>query len=272
MGQGRGRFIVALVIAIFSLLSYFGYKETNPVTGEAQHIRIKPEDEIALGLQAAPEMAAQFGGPSPNRRGQAQVEEVGQQLVANSAARQTPYRFQFHLLDDDKTINAFALPGGQIFITDALFNRLERKSELAGVLGHEIGHVVARHGAEHLAKAQLMQGLGGAAVIAASDPDRPGASQRNAMLAMAIGQLINMRFGRDDELESDRLGVRLMAESGYDPRGLIALMKVLDKSTEGKGRPPEFFSTHPNPEHRVQEIQAAIQEKFPNGIPQGLEQ
>lgn len=268
--MGRGRFLIALVLAIFSMLSYFGYREVNPVTGEAQHIRIKPEDEIALGLQAAPELEQQFGGPSPNRRGHAQVEAVGQRLVANSAARETPYRYQFHLLDDDKTINAFALPGGQVFITDALFNRLERESELAGVLGHEIGHVVGRHGAEHLAKQQLMQGLGGAAVIASSDPDRPGASQRNAMLAVAIGQLVNMRFGREDELKADSLGIRFMTEAGYDPRGMIALMKILAASSEGKGRPPEFFSTHPNPEHRIDQIKAAIQEKFPNGIPEGL--
>ena len=264
--MGRGRFIIALVLALFSLFSYFGYREYNPITAETQHIRIQPADEIALGLQAAPELAAQFGGPSSNRRGAAQVEAVGQRLVSNTVVRESPYRFQFHLLDDDKTINAFALPGGQIFITDALFNRLERESELAGVLGHEVGHVVARHGAEHLAKQQLMQGLGGAAVIASADPERPGAAQRNAVLAMAIGQMINMRFGRDDELESDRLGVRFMAEAGYDPRGLIALMKILAASSEGKGRPPEFFSTHPNPERRIDQIKAAIQERFPNGI------
>jgi beta-barrel assembly-enhancing protease len=272
MGQGRGRFVIALVLAIFSLLSYFGYREYNPITAETQHIRIQPEDEIALGLQAAPELAAQYGGPSSNQRGQAQVEAVGQRLVSNTVVRESPYRFQFHLLDDDKTINAFALPGGQVFITDALFNRLEHESELAGVLGHEVGHVVARHGAEHLAKQQLMQGLGGAAVIASSDPDRPGASQRNAMLAMAVGQLINMRFGRDDELESDRLGVRFMSEAAYDPRGLISLMKILAASSEGKGRPPEFFSTHPNPERRVEQLKAVIQERFPNGLPEGLKQ
>jgi predicted Zn-dependent protease len=85
-----------------------------------------------------------------------------------------------------------------------------------------------------------------------------------------IGSLVTMRFGRNDELESDRLGVRLTAESGYDPRSMTALMKILDESSEGN-RPPEFFSTHPNPDNRIQRIEAAIKEQFPNGVPQGLE-
>jgi predicted Zn-dependent protease len=85
-----------------------------------------------------------------------------------------------------------------------------------------------------------------------------------------IGQLVNMRFGRQDELESDQLGVRFTSEAGYDPRSLIALMKILDESSQGN-RPPEFFSTHPNPENRVQQIQTAIRERFPDGVPEGLE-
>src|SRR5205823_4237900 len=94
------------------------------------------------------------------------VEQVGAEVVANSDASKTDYKYQFHLLNDDQTVNAFALPGGQVFITDALLTRLKTKGELAGVLGHEVGHVVARHSAAHMAKAQLTQGLTGAAVIA----------------------------------------------------------------------------------------------------------
>jgi predicted Zn-dependent protease len=85
-----------------------------------------------------------------------------------------------------------------------------------------------------------------------------------------IGQLVSMRFGRQDELESDDLGVRLASEAGYDPRSMIGLMKILSASSEG-GRPPEFFSTHPNPENRVERIEAAIQKRFPDGVPEGLE-
>jgi predicted Zn-dependent protease len=129
--------------------------------------------------------------------------------------------------------------------------------------------VVARHGAEHIAKQQLTQGLTGAAVLATYDPNNPS-SRSSAAVAAMIGQLVNMRFGRQDELESDRLGVRFTSETGYDPRSLVALMKILDQSSQGN-RPPEFFSTHPNPENRIQRIQAAVQEQYPNGVPEGLE-
>jgi predicted Zn-dependent protease len=266
----RSRLLVALVVAAISILGYFGSSVFNPITEEKQHVAgITPEQEVALGLQAAPEMAQQFGGLDPDPAAQARVDQIGERLVSRSAAGQTPYRYEFHLLDDPETINAFALPGGQVFITEGLLRRLKTDGQLAGVLGHEIGHVVARHGAEHIAKQQLTQGLSGAAVLATYDPSDPS-SRGSAAVAAMIGQLVTMRFGRQDELESDRLGVRFASEAGYDPRSLIALMKILEESSQGN-RPPEFFSTHPNPENRIQRIQAAIQERFPNGVPEGLE-
>ena len=126
-----------------------------------------------------------------------------------------------------------------------------------GVLGHEIGHVVARHSAEHMAKAQLTEGLTGAAVLATYDPNNP-ASAGSAQVAMLIGQMINMKFGRDDELESDFLGVCFINDTGYNPEELIRVMQVLAEASQGNA-PPEFFSTHPNPENRIQRIQEAIQ-------------
>lgn len=256
-GSGMGRLILAGVIALVSIISYFGSRQDNPVTGETQYIGITVEQEIALGLQAAPQMAAEFGGLDPNEQDQAIVDEVGQFIVQNSPAGRTPYEFDFHLLEDDQTINAFALPGGQIFITRALYDQLQKEGELAGVLGHETGHVVARHSAEHIAKAKLTEGLTGAAVIATYDPDNP-ASAGSAQVAALIGQLINLKFGRDDELEADFLGVCFMNDSGYDPNELISVMQILAASRQGE-QPPEFFSTHPNPESRVQRIQEAIQ-------------
>jgi predicted Zn-dependent protease len=257
-------------MAIIALWGYYTSREYNPVTKETQHVGLSVDQEIALGLRSAPELAQQHGGLSRDERGRALVEEVGRRIVQRSAAGKTPYRFQFHLLDDDRTINAFALPGGQVFMTEALGRRLRSRGEVAGVLGHEIVHVVARHGAEHLAKQQLVQGLGGAAVIATYDPNDPRSSQQRAMLAMAITQLINLRYGRDDELESDRLGVRFMSEAGYDPRAMLRVMEVLAAASRGP-RPPEFFTTHPNPDRRMERIRQAIQEQFPNGVPSGLE-
>jgi len=252
-----GRLLFAAIIAIASIISYCGSQQDNPVTGETQYIGITVEQEIALGLQAAPQMAQEFGGLDPDENAQAIVDQVGNLIVQSSPASQTPYEYDFHLLEDSQTINAFALPGGQIFITRALLDRLQTEGELAGVLGHEIAHVVARHSAEHIAKAQLTEGLTGAAVIATYDPDNP-ASANSAQVAALIGQLINLKFGRDDELESDYLGVCFINDAGYDPEELISVMQILAEASQGNA-PPEFFSTHPNPENRMQRIQEAIQ-------------
>ena len=257
-GSGcSGRLLMAAAIAAFSLFSYFSSRQDNPVTGETQYIDITPEQEIALGLEAAPQMAAEFGGLDESAADQAVVDEVGNRIVQSSPAGSSPYQFDFHLLDDDQTINAFALPGGQVFITRALYDKLTTEGELAGVLGHEIGHVIARHSAEHIAKAKLTEGLTGAAVIAAYDPNNPSSASR-AQIAVLIGQLINLKFGRDDELESDYLGVCFMNDTGYDPNEMTQVMEILAASQTGD-RPPEFFSTHPNPENRIQRIQQAIQ-------------
>jgi predicted Zn-dependent protease len=233
-------------------------------------VGITPEQEIALGLQAAPEMAAQFGGLDSDEQAQALVDDVCRRIIENSSAGDTEWPFDCHLLADTETINAFALPGGPLFITAALFNNLETEGQLAGVMAHEIGHVVARHSAQQIAKQQLTQGLTGAAVIATYDPNDPS-TQRTAQVAALIGQLVNMRFGREDELQSDRLGVQFMADAGYDPRSMVNVMEILAQASQGN-QPPEFFSTHPNPENRIARIEEAIQAEFPNGVPEGLDQ
>jgi len=252
-----GRLIMAAAIALFSIISYFGSKQDNPITGETQYVNITPEQEIALGLQAAPQMAQEFGGEDENASDQAIVDQIGNNVLQGSPASRSPYQFEFHLLNDDQTINAFALPGGQIFITRALYDKLQTEGELAGVLGHEIGHVVARHSAEQIAKTQLTEGLTGAAVIATYDPNNP-ASANSAQVAVLIGQLINLKFGRDDELEADRYGVCFMNDTGYDPNEMISVMQILEASSSGN-EPPEFFSTHPSPANRIQRIQEDIQ-------------
>lgn len=265
---GKGRLIIAAVMVLISLAGYYGARSYNPVTDEVQHVSISPDQEVAIGLQAAPSMAEQYGGLHPDQKAQQLVDRICHDLVEKTPAKDTEYQFDCHVLADEQTINAFALPGGQVFITAGLMGKLETEAQLAGVLGHEIGHVVARHGAEHIAKQKLTQGLTGAAVIASYDPNDP-ASRRNAGVAMVIGQLVNMRFGRQDELESDRLGVRFMADAGYDPRQMVGVMKILAASGGGS-RQPEFFSTHPNPENRIANIESAIQQEFPQGVPGGL--
>lgn len=268
--RGGGRLVIVLVIAGISFLSYFATRSVNPVTGKAQYVALSVDQEVVLGLQSAPELAQQFGGLHPDASAQATVDRVGERLLSRGfKGESVPYPFEFHLLADPETVNAFALPGGQIFITAALFTRLETEGQLAGVLAHEIGHVVERHGAEHLAKANLTQGLVGAVAVGATDT--AVSPQQAAAVAAAIGQVINMKYGRDDELESDQWGLTLMARAGYDPRAMERVMQILAESSGGRGGQPEFFSTHPNPENRIERIRKAIETMFPNGVPDSLE-
>ncbi|OON69977.1 M48 family metallopeptidase [Hymenobacter sp. CRA2] len=267
--RGNLRYLIALVVAGFSLITYYCNRQTNPVTGEVQHVNMTTEQEIALGLQAAPQMAQQYGGLYPDQQAQDAIDRIGATLVQASGAGRSPYRFDFHLLADQNTINAFALPGGQVFITAGLLKHLKTEGQVAGVLGHEIGHVIGRHSAEQLAKTQLTQGLAGAAGIAAYDPDRPGGSLANAAIAAAIAKVVNLRFGREDELDADRQAVKYTAQAGYDPRAMIQVMQILQEQG-GSGRGPEFMSTHPDPGNRIGVLQREIQEEFPSGLPGGL--
>ncbi|GAB3866061.1 M48 family metallopeptidase [Hymenobacter segetis] len=265
------RFIIAIIVAAVSLFGYYFNTSKNEVTGETQHVNMSADQEIALGVQAAPEMAAQYGGESPDARATAAVQAVGQKIISSTKAGQTPYKFQFHLLADDHTINAFALPGGQVFITQGLLKNLTSEGQLAGVLAHEIGHVVGRHSAAQVAKSNLTQGLAGAATIASYDPNSPGSSVAKAAVAAAIAKVISLRFGRNDELEADKLAVDFTPKAGYDPRAMIKVMEML-QSQEGRSSTPEFLSTHPDPGNRIGELQKEIAAEYPQGVPAGLKQ
>jgi len=260
--MGRARLVVAAIIALFAIITYFGSTSENPLTGEKQRVAMTPEQEIALGYKSAPEMAAQMGGVSRNAQAVALVQRVGDGLARQSVAAKSPYRFSFHVLADPKTVNAFALPGGPVFITEGLLRLLKTEAELGGVLGHEIGHVVARHSSERLAKQQLTQNLLGALVAGSGD-------YTTAQIGQMVGSMINMKYGREDELEADALGIRIMVEAGYDPRGMIRVMEVLAKASGGS-RQPEFVSTHPAPENRAERIKQAIAKQYPNGVPENL--
>jgi len=245
-GSWRIRILIGLAIVAFAFIRRCSNQEENPYTGRTQNIDMTAEQEIAIGLQSAPEMAQQHGGLYPDERLQNLVDKVGNKLVQNSVASETPYRYEFHLLADDRTINAFALPGGQIFITYALFSQLN-EAQLAGVLGHEIGHVIGRHSAERIAESSFWQTLATGASV--------GGDMGNVVAG--IGQNTLLTNGRGDELESDDLGVWFMIESGYDPNEMIEVMKIL-KAAAGPNRVPEFQSTHPDPENRIEKIKESI--------------
>lgn len=275
-GGMKMRLLIALGIALFAIISYYGNPgDRNEITGDTERVAIADEDqEMALGRQAAPEMAQQHGGASRDRAAQDQVNRIGAQLLRGledymaeleaetGQQLRNPYDFQFTLLADPQTVNAFALPGGQVFITQALYTRLTTEGELAGVLGHEVGHVVERHGNKRMAQQQLFAGLATAGGVVGGDAN-------SARMSQMIAQMVSMSYGREDELESDLWGVRLAARAGYDPRAMIGVMKVLDEAGGGGG-PPEMLSTHPKPANRIKYIQQVIRAEFPNGVPQGL--
>ncbi|MEM9806151.1 MAG: M48 family metallopeptidase [Cyanobacteria bacterium P01_D01_bin.56] len=267
MGSLLVRLFLGLLFVVFGLINYWGNTSYNPITGEEQRVALSPEQEVVLGQQGRQEILPQMGGLYPSQELQAYIDQVGQRVLQQSQAAQAPYPFEFDLIDDAGTINAFALPGGQIFVTTGLLKALDTESQLAGVLGHEIGHVVARHGAEHLAKQQLGAMLVNAIGIAASDDGQGG--QQAAVIAQAVNQLVSLRYGRGDELESDRLGFEFMTEANYNPEGIVGLMQIFE-AAESRGRPPEFFSTHPNPGNRVALLEEIIQAAYPNGIPDQL--
>ncbi len=260
-GRGGGsnvRLLMASAVVIVLLITYFGSQTTNPVTRDVQYINMTPDQEIAMGLQAAPVLAGEFGGYDANRSDLQRVRQIGQRIAYNSPASSTPYQFNYSLLADTQTVNAFALPGGQIFITRALYDHLQTDGELAGVLGHLTGHVVARHAAEHIVTSQLTQGLSGVAVIAACNPNSPNGCIAASEAAAIAGQLINMQFSRRDEAEADWLGVCFMNNSGFDPQDMLKALQVID-SLGQRPRPPEFLSTHPDPGSRITQIQQDIQ-------------
>lgn len=263
-GLPLGRLLIAAVVAIGGLVMYMSRTEVNPVTGEKQHIAMNVDQEKALGLEAAPQMAQQMGGVLDPRSDPdaARVAQLGAMLVQKSDASRSPYvgNFNFFLLKDPETVNAFALPGGQIFITRALYDRLENEAQLAGVLGHEIGHVINRHAAEHMAKGQLGTALVTAVGIGASD-DR-GRGQMAAYAAMMANQMLQLKYSRSDELESDNFGLKYMSQAGFTPAAMLDVMRIL-KAASGSRGGSNILATHPDPDARIERIQAYLKENAP---------
>ncbi|MBP6455291.1 MAG: M48 family metallopeptidase [Chitinophagaceae bacterium] len=243
------RLIIMLGFVLFSVASYYMKSQVNPVTGEKQRVDLSPEQEVAMGLQSAPSMAAEFGGLYPDENVQLKIRAIGMRIVNSSQAAKSPYQFNFHVLADENVINAFALPGGQIFITAALLKRLDSEDQVAAVLGHEIGHVINRHSAEQMAKQGLMNGIVQGVAM--------GSDMSGAQVANYVGQMMNLKYGRDDELEADDYGVRYTNDAGYNPRAAIRVQQILAEASGGKQR-DEMNSTHPSSESRIQKIEAAL--------------
>jgi predicted Zn-dependent protease len=223
---------------------------TNPATGKRQLMLVSEAQEIAMGKEADQEAIAAYGlYPDPDI--QAYVNELGQRLAAKSERPSLPWSFK---VVDDPAVNAFALPGGYVYVTRGIMAHLRSEAELAGVMGHEIGHVTARHSASQMSKQQLA--MGGLVLGMAVKPEL----QQFAGLAQQGLGLLFLKFGRDDENQADDLGLRYMTREAYDPGEMLEVFGVLDGVTraEGGGRMPDWLSTHPSPGNRLTRIQSQI--------------
>jgi predicted Zn-dependent protease len=253
----------ATILAFFILQACCA---TNPATGRLQWMLISERQEIQMGRSAVPEVEHQFGGVYCDHALTTYVNEVGGKLVP--VCHRPDLLYSFEILNTDIP-NAFALPGGFVFITRGLLIRLRSEAQLAGVLGHEIAHVCARHGAAHVSNAIGLKMLQAGLLIwaIASDVD-PEIILAAAVLSEVTVSLIMLGFSRADELEADTLGADYCYRAGYPPQALIEVLYLLDEieQASGSGDVPSFLRTHPKSRDRIKELEAYLQEKYPGSV------
>ncbi len=222
---------------------------TNPATGGHMFSLISEGQEIEMGREADASIVAQMGVVEDTAL-QRYVSDLGLRLARSSERPNLPWTFR---VVDDPIINAFALPGGYIYISRGILAHFNSEAELASVLGHEIGHVTARHSVQQLSKQQLGQiGLGVAQIAA------PQLGQFLGVAAAGL-ELLFLKFSRDDENQADRLGLRYMRRGGYDPREMVKVYQMLERVSAASGsRVPDWQSTHPNPVDRQERINAGV--------------
>jgi len=224
-----------------------------------------PQQDIQLGKQAAQEVEKKM--PLCNDpKVDAYLTKLGQRLVERLNTGGIQYPWEFHCVND-KAINAFALPGGFVFINRGAIEAADNEAQLAGVMAHELSHVALRHGTNQATKAQYAQlgtgilGVAGGIVGGAVGAAAAGAGQ------FAFGSVL-LKYSRGAETQADVMGTQVLYDSGYDPRAMAAFFENLNASGAGKA-PPEFFSDHPNPDHRIERVEEEIQKM--GGAPEGAQ-
>ncbi len=251
-------FLLLLTLGASSIASC----QINPVTGEQQFIIIDDQQEIALGDSVAGEVEAQYGGEYPDRALVSYVQQVGRRLAAHAERQTVPYRFSVVHSDE---VNAFAVPGGRIYVTTGLLARMSNEAQLAAVLGHEIGHVAARDSAVELSR---VMGVSLLVRIATSLAAGDGKSSKNAKNVAAVAGvvhgLISNGFSRDYEYRADQSGMRYMYKAGYNPLAMAQVMQIIQQEGGDKSAIEEFLSTHPSANKRIDEIEREIRSSYPD--------
>jgi predicted Zn-dependent protease len=263
-----GRFVAALLTA--AALAGCGTTVRNPVTGENERTVMTEPDEIAYGARAHAQIVQEYG-ELKNPALQAYVDGVGRKLAAQSHRAQLPWKFT---VLDSPEVNAFALPGGYIYITRGIMAYLDSEADLAGVLGHEIGHVTARHGAQQATR-QQRAGLGviaatiGGVLLEAAGVG--GAAQAASQVAQGVAAGHIAKYGREAETQADRLGAEYLARTRYDPTNMIDVIQVLKDQERfaadaaraaGRTEPaaPGWLASHPSNDQRLADIRGLAQQ------------
>jgi predicted Zn-dependent protease len=243
------------LLVVFLVLLLIGCAQT---ASNGPILNLLPEDkEIQIGRAYVPYSIEEFDGLSPDRQVQEYVRSMGLRLT-KVAERKLPY--EFYVVNSSQ-VNAFALPGGPVFITRGLLEKLSSESELAGVLAHELGHINARHHARFLEKQfglSLLLNIG--ALLVGNKPY----GQTLLQFGQVGAGLLSLKFSRDQEREADDYAVQYTYKIGYDPQGIIRVFELFE-SMESGGRPPEWLSTHPLPETRIKEVSQDIAKLRPSG-------
>jgi predicted Zn-dependent protease len=243
---------VAAQRSLLTVLATFatGGCATNPATGARQLTLVSESQEIGMGRDYDREVVASMG-LYPDTGLQRYVQQLGARLAATSERPNLPWTFR---VVDDPVVNAFALPGGFIYVTRGILAHLNSEAELAGVVGHEIGHVTARHSVSQMSRQRLAQF--GLAIGTIASPE----VERYAGAASAALGVLFLKYSRDDEQQADDLGLRYMRRGNYDPRELPDVFRMLERvsAAQGGGRAPEWLATHPNPENRLERIAQQI--------------
>lgn len=257
------RLLSALVSVLTALSSGLLGCATNPATGRPQLMLLSDSQEIRLGSRAAPQVAAKFGGPLADAAAQRWIQNLGLGIATRSHRARMPWRFQ---ILKSQLPNAFALPGGYIFITSGLLRLLDTEEQVAAALAHEVGHVNARHVVDNLQRA-----LGTQLILRAVSRAAGDRAEAAVPITRIVLKMTNLGFTREQELEADRLGIIYLVRSGRNPWAMVETLEKLGILEESK-KPgiAELFRTHPHSARRVSRALRYIMERYPTRLREEL--
>jgi predicted Zn-dependent protease len=243
-----------LILSLFVLAGC----TNNPATGRRQLLLMSTSEEIALGEQAKPELTQEYGGEVQSPQLREFLTRVGTRVASKVEGEYRDLPWEFTLLDSD-VINAFALPGGKVFMTRGLLEHMTDEAQVAGVLGHEIGHVTSQHIDEQLSYAMGAQVFANV-LLAASEGGNY--AQLTELLVGVGGQGFLMKFSRDHEYEADKQGLKYMTRAGYDPHAMVDVLNILLELGGTSGTLMEFFSTHPDTDKRLARVKEMLSSEY----------